>query len=240
MAPAKVKPALWALYAFNYEIAKTREVVSETTTGLIRLTWWREAIDEIYTGKSVRQHQVVQPLAQAIRTYDLPQSHFDTLIFAREFDVEDRSPATLEGFFHYADYTTTPLTDLSLRIIGAAQDEALTRAASIRYASAGLLRSVPYMLTQRRCYLPESVMALHGTSSQKMFDFRQTQQLPEVIQEIISVLPTVSKSSSRFLNSMNTLTDLYLAQIEKTGFDVFSPALIAPPPLKALRVWLAF
>ena len=59
--PAKVRPALWALYAFNYEIAKTREVVSETATGLIRLTWWREAIDEIYQGRPVRQHQVVQP-----------------------------------------------------------------------------------------------------------------------------------------------------------------------------------
>lgn len=240
MAPAKVRPALWALYAFNYEIAKTREVVSETTTGLIRLTWWREAVDEIYKGKSVRKHEGVQVLAQTIREYDLPQSHFDTLIFAREFDVEDRSPATLEGFFHYADYTTTPLTDLSLRIIGAAQDGAVTRAASIRYASAGLLRSVPYMLTQRRCYLPESVMALHGTSPQKMFDFRQKQQLPDVVRDIISVLPTVSKSSSRFLNSMNTLSDLYLAQIERAGFDVFNPALAAPPPLKALKVWLAF
>ena len=34
-APARHRAALWALYAFNHEIAKTREVVTETTMGLI-------------------------------------------------------------------------------------------------------------------------------------------------------------------------------------------------------------
>ncbi len=238
--PAKARPALWALYAFNYEIAKTREVVSETTTGLIRLTWWREAIDEIYQGQPVRQHQVVQPLAQAIREYNLPQSLFDTLVFAREFDVEDRNPATLEGFFQYADYTTTPLTDLSLRITGAAQDEAVLRAASIRYAGAGLLRSVAHMLKQRRCYLPESVMNAHGISVQKFFDFNQKQKLPEIIKDVIAALPPAPDTRAKHLRRMNRLSDMYLRQIEQAGFDVFSPALLAPPRLKALRLLAAF
>ena len=47
-APADVRADLIALYALNYEVARTVEVVSQPTLGDIRLAWWREAIAEIY------------------------------------------------------------------------------------------------------------------------------------------------------------------------------------------------
>ena len=47
LQPAPVRPALWALLAFNYEVAKTREVVSDPTLGFMRLQWWREALEKI-------------------------------------------------------------------------------------------------------------------------------------------------------------------------------------------------
>src|SRR5947208_3175404 len=56
--PAKRRAALWALFAFNHEIAKTREVVSEPTLGLIRLQWWRDALDQLYQG-NILQHEVL-------------------------------------------------------------------------------------------------------------------------------------------------------------------------------------
>ena len=46
-APAGRREDLFALYAFNLEVAKTAEVVSEAMVGRIRLQWWREAIEEI-------------------------------------------------------------------------------------------------------------------------------------------------------------------------------------------------
>ena len=47
-APSDRRGALIALYSFNFEVAKTREVVREPLLGRIRLQWWRDAIDEIY------------------------------------------------------------------------------------------------------------------------------------------------------------------------------------------------
>jgi phytoene synthase len=234
-APIRARPALWALYAFNYEIAKTREVVTETTTGLIRLTWWREAIAEIYSGAPVRQHEVVMALAEAVRAHDLPQEKFDALVYAREFDVEDRAPATLEGLFHYADYTTTPLNELSLKALRQEDDGA--RETSIRYAVTGLLRAVPYMTQQRRCYLPDDVMAAHGTSAQKLFDFNERQKLPEVVRDIIRALPDAAPTSSKHLHKMNKMTALYISQIEKASFNVFDKSMAAPPALMGLRLF---
>src|SRR5579872_5539453 len=82
--PADRRAAVLALYAFNHEIAKTRDVVSEPLLGRIRLQWWREAIEEVYAGGTVRAHVVMTPLAAAIREHGLAREHFDAMIDARE------------------------------------------------------------------------------------------------------------------------------------------------------------
>src|SRR5476649_2521907 len=70
-APADRRDDLLALYAFNLEIAKIRETVTEPMLGRIRLQWWREAIEGFAAG-TVRKHAVAEPLAEAVRRRDLP------------------------------------------------------------------------------------------------------------------------------------------------------------------------
>src|SRR3546814_19077229 len=78
---------LFALYAFNHEVAKTAEVVSEPLIGRIRLQWWRECLDGIYDG-AARQHEVVQPLAEAIAARQLPPALLEAIIDARELALD--------------------------------------------------------------------------------------------------------------------------------------------------------
>lgn len=238
-APADRRAALWTLFAFNHEIAKTREVVSETQLGLIRLQWWREAIGEIYDGQKVREHEVLLPLAAAIQKYDLPRETFERLIYAREFDLEDVPPADLKGFINYADYTTTPLNDLAMTIIGDSETESIIRAVSVHYAVTGLVRAVSHMRNQRRMMLPSAVMAAHDISQQKFFDFNTHEALPEVIKEVISCVEPYRKPKSGFLKASRALSDIYLKQIQNCGFDVYSLQLSKPPAFKELRVSIA-
>src|SRR5258708_31734671 len=60
-----VQARLFALYAFNVEIARVREIVSEPVIGQMRLQWWRDAITEFAAG-TVRDHPVAQALARAL------------------------------------------------------------------------------------------------------------------------------------------------------------------------------
>ncbi len=53
---------LVAVYAFNYELARVRSVVSEDMLGAIRFQWWRDALDEIAAGLTPRKHDVVHAL----------------------------------------------------------------------------------------------------------------------------------------------------------------------------------
>src|SRR5437763_2158864 len=70
-APAARREALFALYAFNYEIARVRESITQPMLGQIRLQWWRENIVAAFEGGVVRHHPIVQPLAATIREFGL-------------------------------------------------------------------------------------------------------------------------------------------------------------------------
>ena len=52
-----------ALYGLNYELARVAGGVSNALMGEIRLTWWREAMEEIAAGKPPRKHPNVEALA---------------------------------------------------------------------------------------------------------------------------------------------------------------------------------
>src|SRR6202051_5062603 len=88
-APADRREALFALYAFNYEIARVREIVTQPTLGQIRLQWWREIVDAAFAGRAPRQHEVAVPLAAAIREFAPTRAHFDRMIDTRERDLDD-------------------------------------------------------------------------------------------------------------------------------------------------------
>ena len=95
-APARGRRALMALYAFNLEIARVRESVSEVLLGQVRLQFWRDTIAEIYSARP-RRHLVALALADAVRGHDLSRDHFEQLIDARAFDLEDEQPASVAG-----------------------------------------------------------------------------------------------------------------------------------------------
>jgi phytoene synthase len=51
IADPKARADVIALYAFNYELARVAGGVSNALMGEIRLTWWREAMEEIAAGQ---------------------------------------------------------------------------------------------------------------------------------------------------------------------------------------------
>jgi len=162
-APDPERRALIALAAFNLEIAKIRESVSEPMLGEIRLQWWREALDGITAG-APRQHAVVLALADTVGRHDLPPERLARMIDARAFDLEDRQPVDLDELAAYAGDTSGELACLALEALGVrgASHLAAGHALGTAWALVGLLRAVPFHAAQRRCYLPESVTAAAG------------------------------------------------------------------------------
>jgi 15-cis-phytoene synthase len=158
-APPGKRDALLTLYAFNHELARAREVVSEPPLALIRLQWWREVVEG-----AVRRHDVAEPLAAAIVAGQLDRGDLLALIDAREIEAEP-SIETLQAWLVYLRGSAGGLAVAAGRLLGASGLDDLRRAGAA-YGVAGLLRSVPAHARQGRCLLPEEVLAEHGLTVQ--------------------------------------------------------------------------
>ncbi len=186
-APAARRDELLALYAFNYEIAKTREVVSEPVLGQIRLQWWRESLDAIYAGDPVRGHEVATPLAAAIRGRGLTRAHFDALIAAREFDLGGEAPESLAALESYAEGSSARLVWLALEVLGERGESAIAagRAVGIAYAQAGLLRALPFHARMKRLYLPRDLCLAAGLRvDAEVFELRSSPALRRIVAQV--------------------------------------------------------
>jgi phytoene synthase len=157
-APTDRRQDLFALYAFNHEVAKIGALVSEELLGQIRLQWWREAIAGIYDG-APRKHLVVEALAATVKRHKLPRAPFDRLIDARAFDLAEEGPQTLQPWLDYAEATSSTLTELSLLILGVPDGPAYRagRFVGIAWALTGLLRVAPAQAATNKIFLPAAL-----------------------------------------------------------------------------------
>jgi 15-cis-phytoene synthase len=156
-APTEKRGALLALYAFNHELARAREVVSEPPLALIRLQWWREVVEG-----APRRHEVAEPLSAAIAAGALDRSDLLALIDAREVEADPSIP-TLDAWRDYLLGMAGGLSVAAARLLGAAEPER-ARPFGAAYGGAGVLRSAAILARQGRCLLPEDVLARHGLS----------------------------------------------------------------------------
>jgi phytoene synthase len=244
-APPSARESLLTLYAFNLEIAKIREQVSEPMLGEIRLQWWREAIEEAYAGGAVCRHAVAEPLAAVIRDRGLTRAHFDRLIDARAFDLGDAPPRTVDSLTEYAEATSASLVWLALEALGAAAIEA-GRHVGIAWALVGLLRAMPHHLRQGRVYLPDDMTAEFAVERRGLREMKPSPQLAAAVRALAKRARghlrdarahrrDVAKSALPALLPA-VLADGHLGRLARAGYDVFDPHLSARPGLLSARL----
>lgn len=156
-APPARRDALLALYAFNHELARAREIASEPTLALIRLQWWREVIE----GAS-RRHVVATPLSAAIDAGVLRRDDLYALIDAREIEA-DPEIATLADWRAYMMANAGGIAVAAARLLQAPEPEAL-RPLGAAYGVAGFLRSAPVLAARGRCLVPADLLVAQGLS----------------------------------------------------------------------------
>jgi 15-cis-phytoene synthase len=160
-APPDKREALFALYAFNHELARAREAVSEAALALIRLQWWREVVEGAH-----RRHEVAEPLSAAIDSGALSRDDLLGIITAREIEAE---PAfeTSRDWHEYLRGGAGGLAVAAARLLGAHELE-LFRPLGAAFGLAGLLRSVAAHARQGRCLLPGDVLAAYQLSPEQV------------------------------------------------------------------------
>ncbi len=245
-APAEAREGLFALYAFNLEVAKTREMVSEPMLGQIRLQWWRETLEEIFAGQTPRKHEVVTPLAAAIQRFALPHAPFAALIDGREQDLQMPPPGTQSEFNAYLDATGGMLGRLAAQITGADPEQAAARATA--YAKAGTLIGIPRRAQLGRVDLPLDRLGAAGLTARSIRDGEPSEALSrlvlafvEEIEQDMADLPKAARKGGAALLTA-TLARRLTKALRAAGGDPFLAAAqlrARPDGLLPLHLWWA-
>jgi NADH dehydrogenase [ubiquinone] 1 alpha subcomplex assembly factor 6 len=251
-APAARREALFALYAFNYEIARVRERVREPTLGRIRLEWWRETIDLAYRGAPVRRHPVAEALVMVIRAQNPTRDHFERLIDGREADLDHTPSATLAALEAYAESTSSCVIYLALELLGVRDDEpalAAARNLGIAYALAGLLRALPWRSAAGRPVIPVDIARRSGLDPDLPPSPANRPALRRAVEEIAAAARNRLAEARRLSHRIPAaaapallsavIAERSLRRLEQAGFDPFAPGLQEPDPLQMWRLALA-
>ena len=136
IADLKARADVIALYAYNYELARVAGGVSNALMGEIRLTWWREAMDEIAVGRPPRKHPTVEAVAAA----GYPLAALAEMAEARMADLDAAPFETEAQVLAYVDATAGAVMMLAAWRLDPAADPHAVKNAARAYGLAGLWR----------------------------------------------------------------------------------------------------
>lgn len=237
-AGGRTRARLVAIYAFNVEIARVRESVSEPMLGQIRLQWWREAFDEIEGGGPTRKHPIVEALAAVRPAFGSLREAID----ARERDLDDAPFADLAEMETYS-------RGVGGAIARAAFDGDHPAAGPIgtAYALAGLLRALPFFARQRRTPLPSDLLACAGLEPDAIHENKAGAALKAVVEpvarraeELLAEARKHDVPKASFAAALpGKIAALALRRLERARFDPFAPELQKPHPVDIWRLWWA-
>ena len=236
-APAARREALFALIAFNHEIARIPEAVSEPMLGRIRLQWWREVVDAAYAGEPARRHEVAVPLTEAIRACGLDRALFDRLLDGREGDLEPDGPPDLAALEGYAAATGGSLAALMVQACGTDRVPALEagRQVGTAWALVGTLRAAPRSAALGRVTLPADLLARAGIAADDLRAGRAfdrfaggTEPVAHRAAELLHAARQARRAvprQGRAVLLIARLADLYLARLHRAAWDPRDPGL---------------
>jgi phytoene synthase len=166
-APEEKRGALAALYAFNIEIARIRDVARDALPGEVRLQWWRDLINGEGHGET-DSHPVAAALTSVIKQYALPIHVFDAYCEARIFDLyNDPMPSRndLEG---YCGETASVLIQMAALILDAERASEFSESsghAGVAQSITGLLRLMPLHRSRSQVYMPADILQAVGLNA---------------------------------------------------------------------------
>jgi phytoene synthase len=184
-APAEHRDGLFALYAFNVEIAQVRDKAREPLPGEIRLQWWREMLEGTRDGEAAA-NPVAAALKKTLARYGFVATPLLELIDARLFDLYDEPMATLADLEVYAIRTQSPLFAMAAGILNAGKGlpELSTLDAAQAYAIGGLLNGFGRHAARRQLYVPLEILDRHGVDREDIYAGEASEALLAALAEM--------------------------------------------------------
>jgi phytoene synthase len=238
-APANHRDALFALYAFDSDLASIRERAKEPMPGEIRLQWWREVLQGQRGGEAAA-HPVAAALLDTIARYAMAAEPFLTLIDARGFDLYDDPIKSIVDLEDYATKSTGVIIGVAAHVLAGRRLEGET---AIRHTGFALqvrdvLLAFPQTSARGQMLIPGDILGHFGAKAEDAFSRRMTPEWRAALAEIRirarRHLDLVRDESAAIPPSMMpallpaALIRPTLSLMERKTYDPFHPSDVAP------------
>lgn len=231
-APTGVQEAWLALAAFNLELARTSDRVTDPNLGLLRLQWWRDALGEIGAGGPVRGHQVALGLSNVGERLDLIS--LETLISAREADLDTEPFADQEALTAYLIQTSGALMRAQAVVLGVKDAEAIANHLGCAFGCIGMARTLAAQAGQH----PKTFREWHEAP---MEGIQALSGFAQMHLDRAQELRTESKEEARLapLFKVRSYVGGWLLRLQSMRKPVGHPSYARPLPFQALRFAMA-
>ena len=222
--PPIVRRALLAIYAFNVEISRVRDHVSQPLPGEMRLQWWTDMLDGAGHG-GVEGNPVAAELLLAIRHFQLPVQRLSRLIDEHQFDLyNDPMPsmAALEG---YINDTSSALFSLVAQVAAPPSEETdhLARHAGLAQGIVQVIAALPQDAARRQLFVPLQLLQQHGSGMDAIFSGKQTPNVRAAIDQL------VGEAEAHLATAFQLLAD-----VPREVRPIFLPLALARRDLKRM------
>jgi 15-cis-phytoene synthase len=182
-APAGRRGALHALYAFDAELARVRDVAHAALPGEIRLQWWSEVIDR-QRDDEAQANPVASALLATMDRHGLLRETLTDLIDARRFDLYDEPMASVAALEDYARRTSSSLISLVAQVLAGGDVKAAAGPAGLAAGITGILRAFPIHTARRQLYVPTELLERHQVHLHDVFAGRSSGGLVAAFAEL--------------------------------------------------------
>jgi phytoene synthase len=247
--PVSARPHVFALYAFNAEVAAVRERTREPLAAEIRLQWWRDVLAGTAAGDSDR-HPVAVALMDTIERRRLPREPLLALIEARRFDAYNEPMRSTAALVEYLRATSSTLFDAAGRLVDEGSAALMAAdAAGQAYGINGLLRALPIHASRGQVYLPADLLAETGTEPADIISGKDTPALRAALSAMrrwatnklneaeMKLSATLSGRKAAFLPL--ALVRGYLERMERPDYQPFRTPVELPQWRRQWTIWRA-
>ncbi|XP_061304056.1 NADH dehydrogenase (ubiquinone) complex I, assembly factor 6 isoform X2 [Pezoporus occidentalis] len=226
-----------------------KDSITQKTTGLMRMQFWRDAVEGIYCDNPPHQ-PIATELWRAVKRHNLTKMWFMKIIDEREKNLDDRAYRNIQELEKYAENTQSALLYLTLEMLGV-RDVHADHAASHIGKAQGIvtcLRATPYHCTRQKVFLPMDVCMLHGVSQEDFLRGKQEKNVRDVIYDIASQAHIHLEHARSFSKKVpvkaypaffcTVALDDYLCNVRKVDFNIFHPSLQRKSALLPLHLYI--
>ncbi len=211
-----------ALFAFDLELARIRDAVSEPMLGEIRLQFWRDTLDGVNRG-AVAAHPVAQAIAATMADARLIAA-MTALVDARARDLDDTPFADVDALASYGAATAGAVNALLLTALGIRDVDVAgaARSAGTGWALVGLMRDLPRRAAGRRMPIPADILERHNVDLEATFSGHPTPELGRAVSDVVA-------------EAERRLTFARRTPLPKAARPVFATVVLAVRDAQALK-----